>query len=511
MNGEKHQFWTCLGVLAVMLPGIAIQARADAPWIYGIHWYGSSGSTDVEAMSGGKGLWVLENVNTWSSPSASGQKSKFATEVARGHSIIVRLQPRWGWAVPTEAEMDAYLDAVRDVAETLKNEVHIWQIGNEMNNPGEYGGMNLSAADYVSRFKRIRDVIHEVQSPLGPQMVLLGPTSSFALGYQISMLLLLDPQDVDGFAIHAYGLDPNFDPEPIAINSVNNFAAAVQEHTEVIDQFGFPYKPVWITEFDRCSSPQTDAQEAVSAQFLHMAYDWLAGWNANPSNHPVMSAMWFVYPDDSNWGCYSILNFKGGPSGPNADLWDAFAFAAGKNYASPSLVQAMETGPSAFAREITYGEDPSDDAIEITNLGAGAMVYTLSESVAWLSVTPSTGTSYFETDSVAVNYDLSSLLPGSYDTTIQIEAPGAVNGSATVNVSIRIKPYPGDMDGDFDCDMDDFAFFQSCMSGTGAPSTAPNCDLASLDGDIDVDVNDLGLFLGCMSGANLPMAPDCVP
>jgi hypothetical protein len=35
--------------------------RADSPWIYGIHWYGDPNGSVVESMSGGKGIWTLEN------------------------------------------------------------------------------------------------------------------------------------------------------------------------------------------------------------------------------------------------------------------------------------------------------------------------------------------------------------------------------------------------------------------------------------------------------------------
>jgi hypothetical protein len=52
-------------IFAVLILLVVVSAvSADSPWMYGIHWYGSVGSSDVEAMSGGKGVYVLEQVFT---------------------------------------------------------------------------------------------------------------------------------------------------------------------------------------------------------------------------------------------------------------------------------------------------------------------------------------------------------------------------------------------------------------------------------------------------------------
>ena len=53
----------------------------------------------------------------------------------------------------------------------------IWQIGNEPNLYLEWDGDLLSAAAYVEMFVPIREAITSVSSPLGEQIVLLGPVS----------------------------------------------------------------------------------------------------------------------------------------------------------------------------------------------------------------------------------------------------------------------------------------------------------------------------------------------
>lgn len=65
-----------------------------------------------------------------------------------------------------------------------------------------------------------------------------------------------------------------------------------------------------------------------------------------------------------------------------------------------------------------------------------------------------------------------------------------------------------DYDMDCDVDIDDFALFESCVSGPGVPLT-PGCEDRDLDQDEDVDQTDFGRFQRCYSGANQPPTPGC--
>lgn len=69
---------------------------------------------------------------------------------------------------------------------------------------------------------------------------------------------------------------------------------------------------------------------------------------------------------------------------------------------------------------------------------------------------------------------------------------------------------PGDLDGNGEVDMNDYALFQQCFSGTGTPYTDPACSTSDLNGDGAVDLTDLQLFIDCMSGTGLPADPDCL-
>ncbi len=84
--------------------------------------------------------------------------------------------------------------------------------------------------------------------------------------------------------------------------------------------------------------------------------------------------------------------------------------------------------------------------------------------------------------------------------------------STTDTPNLEFEPLPGinaDYDGDGDVDAVDFAYLQTCLSGTDVPQTDPYCQYAFLDGDDDVDTNDLLLFMQCASGPSVPAPPEC--
>jgi len=64
----------------------------------------------------------------------------------------------------------------------------------------------------------------------------------------------------------------------------------------------------------------------------------------------------------------------------------------------------------------------------------------------------------------------------------------------------------GDLDGDGDADVGDFASFQLCFNGSGRPPAVPGCEGADFDGDGDVDVGDFASFQLCFNGSGRPSA-----
>jgi PKD repeat protein len=95
---------------------------------------------------------------------------------------------------------------------------------------------------------------------------------------------------------------------------------------------------------------------------------------------------------------------------------------------------------------------------------------------------------------------------------LTVTGPGGQDTRTRTNY-INVEPpsaTKGDIDGDEDVDLDDYAVFQACLTGPGGDITAPPCDLADLDVDGDVDEADFGEFKACLNGAGLPSPPSCV-
>ena len=53
---------------------------------------------------------------------------------------------------------------------------------------------------------------------------------------------------------------------------------------------------------------------------------------------------------------------------------------------------------------------------------------------------------------------------------------------------------PGDCDGSGNVGLNNYAGFQTCLTGPSTGVVAPECFCADLDNDGDVDVVDFGLF-----------------
>ena len=68
----------------------------------------------------------------------------------------------------------------------------------------------------------------------------------------------------------------------------------------------------------------------------------------------------------------------------------------------------------------------------------------------------------------------------------------------SIDTRCRQPGIPGDFDEDQDVDLADFAYFQNCFAGGGAPS--PACAAADLDDDEDVDLDDAALMVTNFTG-----------
>ena len=86
------------------------------------------------------------------------------------------------------------------------------------------------------------------------------------------------------------------------------------------------------------------------------------------------------------------------------------------------------------------GSDPADQTLGIYNSGDGTLNWSISDDAGWLSLTPTSGSSTGDTDSIALSVDTTGLSANTYTATIIITAPGAANSPQTMHVTLTVKP-----------------------------------------------------------------------
>ena len=342
--------------LQLLIPAIA---WADAAGLYGVHYWGYSGSLPIDPVPAqmldvaNQGGWDVEVANTTTATDVWWQPAWFQPLYRELYkqdiSIITRLNYNWDETLPrpTLANGSPNPDytnfASRFVASvnSLKPYAHIWQLGNEPNLNSESTGWPNAQVD-PTHYAQIYEQVHAAlasasPSPAGPNQLLVAPPSP---GPAISGVRWIDgttwlsqvltriPHDqVNGIALHAYG------------GTLSDFRQGLLGQIAAIDKAGFGDRPLYITEWNRYADPNSAADEAVSAQLVRDVYQFLNRWNQTAGNHNIVSASWFPYDADNQsanqWNGYSIEYWKthGNPPGSVGDLYTAFQRTARLHYA----------------------------------------------------------------------------------------------------------------------------------------------------------------------------------
>jgi hypothetical protein len=189
---------------------------------------------------------------------------------------------------------------------------------------------------------------------------------------------------------------------------------------------------------------------------------------------------------------------------------DMIAAVVGIHYDDRPIT--LVCSPISFDRTIAKGDSLTGNTFTVANGGGGTLNYTVQESVGWLSVNSTGGSSTGEADPITITYTTEGLARGSYTGTITVNAPTASPPfvEVVVNLTVTAGLYaPCDFDKDGDVDQIDFGRFQGCYTGMGVSQLAPACEGARLDPDDDVDADDFGFFRGCMSGPGNAAQPLC--
>lgn len=117
----------------------------------------------------------------------------------------------------------------------------------------------------------------------------------------------------------------------------------------------------------------------------------------------------------------------------------------GKIVVAPQPMPEIEALPAVISRTITQGQNPSNQNITISNSGVGTLSYTLTDNVAWLSlsacVAPSSCSATNETDTIAVQYAAVGLVAGPYTATITITSSNAANSPQAISVNLTVNEF----------------------------------------------------------------------
>ncbi len=98
--------------------------------------------------------------------------------------------------------------------------------------------------------------------------------------------------------------------------------------------------------------------------------------------------------------------------------------------------------PSSLAFSAWVGDAAANQTFQIRNSGGGTLSYTVGEASAWLGVSPGSGSSTGEWDTITVSASCSGLTAGSYNALITVADGGADNSPQTVAVSLACTQRP---------------------------------------------------------------------
>lgn len=524
--------WIC----GAGLPNSLVQA-ADSPLLYGIHWWGYTQGQGIDNVPcqlldcGTYGGWDLETILThsdfwWGANYFVPLYADLATN--KKMTIITRIDYKWSSTVPWPGSPDyaTWPASCVNVVNTLKNYSHIWVIGNEPNFLVPDSGWPNGKIDpvvFAQIYRNVRNAIRtQAQaSPLGEHIVLVGPAGPgpmipgvfwmSGLDWWNAVLSNIPANEIDGLALHAYGWN------------VTEFHNTYAEQLNFFDSKGLQSKPVYLTEWNRYTNPNVNpgGEEATTAQMCAQSFADVNAWNQTPGKHNIVSMCWFVYDADQQagnlWNGWSIEYWRGAgnPLGSGNDLYTAFEQAVDQRYpagkiGTPGLGQIVRS-PASFTRTVYKGDNLPNDTFTIRNGITGTMTYSLTDDASWLSLSPTSGSSSGETDTITIIYSVSALEISAYQATITITG-SASNSPQTISVNLQVQPSPYapvDFDRDGDVDQEDFGRFQVCFTGSGVPQTNTACANARLDADSDVDLDDFGIFQLCMTRPNVQANPNC--
>lgn len=101
-----------------------------------------------------------------------------------------------------------------------------------------------------------------------------------------------------------------------------------------------------------------------------------------------------------------------------------------------NLLEPVNPVLTVSPTELNFGESTISETLLITNSGSGTLTWGISENIDWLEVSPISGTTTSETDSVIVTVSRSELTADTHIDTITVTSGNSIK---TISVSITVS------------------------------------------------------------------------
>jgi len=170
--------------------------------------------------------------------------------------------------------------------------------------------------------------------------------------------------------------------------------------------------------------------------------------------------------------------------GPTLNTYSWVVSGGGHTWTDSLYINGTTPAPATINRSpasmnfsgIQGGANPASQTLSILNTGGSALNWSVSDNAAWLSLSPTSGSSTGETDSVTVSVNTSGLTAGTYSATITIAASGATNTPVTTSVTLTVTDDAWDPTDD--TASNGTQIISTTLSQSHGPHTLSNTDLA---------------------------------
>jgi len=200
----------------------------------------------------------------------------------------------------------------------------------------------------------------------------------------------------------------------------------------------YQWSEVLIINGDRLPSNGSDinaSQNDVEMIYKNDTWESTSGWSGDMDQTAPVANVGTFTADDTV--ATIVLKMGNGGGSTSGTLFDNLVVTE-----ATALVPTISLSPTSLSPSTTEGSSPTLDTFTITNSGDGTLNYTVSDNQTWLSVSPTSGSSTGEADTITVTYSTASLADGSYYATITVDDDAASNGPQTIAVTLTVNEPP---------------------------------------------------------------------